>query len=383
LDRINRAAHAKSEGVATSTIQKQIGNWHKWEKFVKRAGYKDVFLGQLDRPVKNWIVASFAIAIRNNEYGKTTKRQLRGDTVSTAINDVGATFRENGYVEPQQEIGGKQSIIIKRIIESFRKSDPPPIQQYALPLSVFRRINTDTETKLDSAISQLIIGALFFGMRSCEYLKIDENEVNDRLTKVLRLRNLVFRYKGQIRSPVATNQLDSISITFENQKNGEKMETVTQLASEGDICPVKAWREIYTRIWSYKNSNINTPVYAFEYNSKLYAIQSEKVRTKLRDTVMQMHPRRLGITNINQVGTRSIRVSFAMLLHLNRVKDTIIMQLGRWKSDACLKYIRKQVSSYGTGISTTMLGTSGNDFFMIPHSIENNNKQNIKGKKNK
>ena len=54
------------------------------------------------------------------------------------------------------------------------------------------------------------------------------------------------------------------------------------------------------------------------------------------------------------VGTHSIRSSFAMFLHLQKVDRDRIMLQGRWRSSAFLDYIRPQVEAFSAGLSSIM-----------------------------
>ena len=46
--------------------------------------------------------------------------------------------------------------------------------------------------------------------------------------------------------------IDSVAITFSNQKNGNKFETITQDATDDDeLCPVKHWNRVVQRIRAY------------------------------------------------------------------------------------------------------------------------------------
>ena len=56
----------------------------------------------------------------------------------------------------------------------------------------------------------------------------------------------------------------------------------------------------------------------------------------------------------------------AMAMYLNGVPVYTIMLLGRWSSDAFLRYIRKQVESFGSGVSSKMIVTSR--FLHVFHS---------------
>jgi len=56
-----------------------------------------------------------------------------------------------------------------------------------------------------------------------------------------------------------------------------------------------------------------------------------------------------------------------------------IMLMGRWSSDALMRYIRKQVLQVSHGISTKML--TYNEFYTLPDFIHSNadNRQNFRG----
>ena len=47
-----------------------------------------------------------------------------------------------------------------------------------------------------------------------------------------------------------------------------------------------------------------------------------------------------------EIGTHSIRSGAAMAMYLGEIPVYTIMMLGRWSSDAFLRYIRKQVEQF-------------------------------------
>ena len=213
-------------------------------------------------------------------------------------------------------------------------------------------------------------------MRSCEYLTVDKKD-NDRKTKKLRVRNIVFRRNGRVMKATTESKLEkasSVSITFEDQKNGEKMETVTQFRNNTNFCPVAIWSRIISRILSYPTASANTPVDAIHIGGKLYGITSEIMRDKIRNILDEIGEDVLGFPS-SDAGTHSIRSSFAMLLLLNGEIESIIMKKGRWKSDAFLRYIREQIDKFGFDTSKKIIGSIGENFFVIPHiDIKYNNK---------
>ena len=58
------------------------------------------------------------------------------------------------------------------------------------------------------------------------------------------------------------------------------------------------------------------------------------------------------------IGLHSIRASGAMAMYLNGVPVYTIMLLGRWSSDAFLRYIQKQVTEFSNNVSRKMVKTS-------------------------
>ena len=57
-----------------------------------------------------------------------------------------------------------------------------------------------------------------------------------------------------------------------------------------------------------------------------------------------------------------------MGMYLNGVPVYTIMLLGRWSSEAFLRYIRKQVESFGSSVSSKMIVT--NRFLHVSHSTD-------------
>ena len=209
-------------------------------------------------------------------------------------------------------------------------------------------------------MGQLVCGAFFFGMRSCEYLTV----TGLRKTKRLKVKNVRF-FKNNIEiidkySPLLQYS-DTVSITFEFQKNKQKNITVSQPRSGKEICPVIIWSKILQRILSYKGSSDENPVNTVLIGGKNHHIISEEMLHHIKNTVDNM--KGLGFTG-KDVGTHSVRASLAMALYLSRRPVSTIMLIGRWCSDAFLLYIRRQVQEFSAGVSADMV--SQEEFFTIP-----------------
>ena len=62
--------------------------------------------------------------------------------------------------------------------------EPPTKHQKAIPAKLVLHIYKRTDTHLNTAIGQLIAGAFFFGMRSCEYSATPKG--GDKHTRILQ-----------------------------------------------------------------------------------------------------------------------------------------------------------------------------------------------------
>jgi hypothetical protein len=83
----------------------------------------------------------------------------------------------------------------------------------------------------------------------------------------------------------------------------------------------------------------------------------------LRIATATLGPNNLGFTE-KQIGLHSARSSAAMAMYLAGIPVCTIMLLGRWSSDAFLRYIRKQVKEFSAGVSKKMILNA--NFFTIP-----------------
>ena len=213
-------------------------------------------------------------------------------------------------------------------------------------------------------IGELTTGALFFGMRSCEYLNIE----GERKTKLLRIKNPRF-YKqrkeiNKIQHATELFRATAINITFESQKNDQKDESVTMHTNNRGLCPVTAWATITNRIIQSPGASVHSPVNMMLIKEQITSVHSKDVLRHIRATVDVIGRDVLGF-GPEECGVHSIRSSFAMYLYTQFVRTDKIMLQGRWRSDAFLIYIRRQVTKFSKGLSSLMINCS-NEYFTVP-----------------
>lgn len=244
---------------------------------------------------------------------------------------------------------------------------------------MWRKISAPSLSLLDTALGELLIGALYFAMRSCEYTSTPREKVQK--TKLLRLCDLRFFRKSPDglhkdiphSSPLSTLlSAECVSITFVNQKNGERMATITQHKVTTTtakqpitrLCPVHAWGSLVHRIMAYPKSSPTSTVNTFLRHGKPVKITNQQIKLHLVSVVKSIGPDLLGV-DIRRIGTHTVRTSAAMLMYLANIRTSTIMLLGRWKSDAFLLYLRRQVKEFTAGVTNQM--TNQQDmFFSIP-----------------
>ena len=131
---------------------------------------------------------------------------------------------------------------------------------------------------------------------------------------------------------------------------------------------------IITQIRLYPGTSKDTTVNTYYANGKLEQITADDVLRKRGKVVISLGPEMLGFSS-NETGTHLIRTFTAMHLVMANEHNYKIMLLGRWKSIAFMKYIRKQVQEFSKGTSTK--STSQLDFYTIPtHNTTKNSTQN-------
>ena len=254
---------------------------------------------------------------------------------------------------------------IRRIIKGYVDKDPPPTQQAPLPLAVFHTIKQRYTSELDTASSELIEGALFFGMRSCEYTKTPAQE--HKKTTLLELRDIAFFDKASQPIPQTSISLeedaDKVRITFRVQKNQDNCQEIILSRSDDVLCGVSAWCRIVKRLLTYPRTTQNTTVNTYYdiHSNALRVVTNQNIINMLRSATDIVGSTNIGVP-LERVGTHSIRTSFALIMSLNKAQDSLIRKIGRWRSDAYLIYIRGYTDGFGENASSFFSNTEKGNF---------------------
>ena len=229
-------------------------------------------------------------------------------------------------------------------------------------MKVLRKMMTLATTDRERAMAWLTIGAIFFAMRSCEYLRTAAEDT--KRTRIVTIGNIIFK-TGSTITPHDHDKLhlsDLVRIRFTYQKN-DRRDVCIHMFKSGDkvLCPVRAWAMTVKRVRNIPGTDDTSPVCLFQDSSgNITHISAEYVRLRLRAVVDIMGKQKLGFTK-EEIGLHSIRSGGAMAMFLSGTSVIIIMRVGRWSSEAFLEYIRDQIESFTRGVSSNMLHYE--DFF--------------------
>ena len=221
---------------------------------------------------------------------------------------------------------------------------------------VLRKMMKIANSPREEAISWLLIGAIFFAMRSCEYCKTS-GEANKR-TKIIRLKNITLKKNNRVLNHTDERllQADIVQIEFEFQKN-DKRNVKVHMFRSGDnlLCPVIAWAMIVQRVHNIAGSSEDSEVCSFQDDKgKVTLLQAAHIRSRLRAVVDIIGAEALGFDK-EDIGLHSIRSGGAMAMFLSGTSVIVIQRVGRWSSEAFLEYIRDQVESFTLDVSKNML----------------------------
>ena len=291
-------------------------------------------------------------------------------------------FKDAKKADPTVDSSGKMCLHLQRVIRGMKNNDPSVKSQQCIPFEVLQAmVMRPTSQPIEVALHQLLILGFFFAMRSCEYLDVDNSyfkkqkddtdrnynskKGKERRTAPLCPRNFIFKKNHRVLRHDDPNIIyaDTVTIIFEFQKKEDRDDPVTQSRTGHPLfCPVVAAAHIVMRMMEMvKKGELkekdywNTPIFAYTTSKgKRGVVKAWIARKMLRDFIGQGEYADLGL-DPDRLGLHSIRASAAMAMYLNKVPVYTIMLLGRWSSDAFLRYIRKQVEEFGQNVASLMI----------------------------
>jgi hypothetical protein len=263
--------------------------------------------------------------------------------------------------------GSDQSYIlpIERMMEGFRREDPPATPQLAVPITVANHCFTTamtTDNAHTQAVGQLTLIAFYFLLRVGEYTKpktFVQNGTVKRATRTIQFTysNVGFFKNGVIvprSSPLETLlHCDSATLKISNQKNGRMGTTIHQKATNKECCPVRALAHRIHHINEHTDSPQDRLLCDYFTNDKWISVVSKDIITAVRTSAKALNLQNKGI-DPDLIGAHSLRAGGAMALKLHGFDNITIMKMGRWTSLTFAQYIHNQIACLAEDISQKM-----------------------------
>ena len=295
-------------------------------------------------------------------------KPVRAGTVRDALSAIGKGFSDLDEPDPRLDSRThKLHPVLHAFLRSMERADDPASRAYPANVTILRRLpraldlDHPTLGPLQLHTIHLVTVAFFWLLRPAEYL-LSPDSAESR-SQAFHLCDVTFTIRGRIcpapdaplndetGTPLCVGQFETAitcaSLTFSDQKNAVKGEQISQLPNaDPDLCPCKALGCIIHHLLTH-GASPTTPLYRF-YNpalAKWSSIKPTYVTNALRHAAASCQAA-TGIVH-SLLSVRSLRPGAATALLCAQVDKDAIMLLGRWKSDAMLRYLRIQAMTPG------------------------------------
>lgn len=323
-------------GVSPGYAKMQNSQWAVWERFCAGIGLDPKLQGVKD-PVP--FLQIFAHRVRRGDIAIRGKAVRKG-TVDSYVRTVGQGIASLGAHDPRHDPYGKTDFRLSRQLRSYDRADPPPERVKPIPVSVLHHLY-DRCSRGDArqqCVADLIWIAFYFLMRPGEYCCAGSNNTSE----AFRLRDVTFRYRNRTLdahrdSLTSLHRAEHVALTFTTQKNGVKGEAIgTRRSGHQTGCAVLRIlnRVAYLRC---RGAPRDIPLASYHDGREWRTVKSADFTQEIRNSIAAIGPS-VGLQP-HEVSARSLRASGAMALLLAGVDTDIIRIIGRWRSDAMLRYL--------------------------------------------
>jgi hypothetical protein len=311
------------------------------------------------------MLSGFAAAVRSGSYGRG--RTVTAATVSTALTAVGQTIALAVGINPTKLPGGDNKLLprLRQMLDGWRKVDPPTTKKLPIEADIPEYLcelgQSKTASPIAAAIGDLTLIAFYYLLRVGEYTTKGTRN-SSKQTVQFKIEDVTFfrkdsmgrlRQLGRNAPEDAIMTADSSTLKLDNQKNGWRGVCIHQEANgEPVACPVRALGRRYVEIRRHSdNAKLTLSSYYDKGTRKDVTDKHIRGALKLAATALGYALRGFPIDRID---THSLRSGGANALALAGYSDTQIQKMGRWKGATFKEYIREELHTFSTGMSTNM-----------------------------
>jgi len=113
---------------------------------------------------------------------------IKSGSVHATMDHGASSFRANDRPDPRHDCDYKLVVILHHQLKGYTNIDPAKKPQKAITVSILLQPIKLTITHVEKSMSELLMGAFFFAMCSCEYSSV----TGKWCTKLLTLSSIRF-----------------------------------------------------------------------------------------------------------------------------------------------------------------------------------------------
>ena len=299
--------------------------------------------------------------------GGQTGKPVRADTVDKALLAVGQGITHLGQPDPRKLAGSdKLHPLLTSFLKALRDEDGPDTRTYPANITILEGMPDalDFEDRdwgaFNAHVADLAIVAFYWLLRPAEYCYSASEEARSQAFLLghvhLTIDSTVYpALKAPLNDENVLSRITHANLEFSDQKNAVKGERVGHKPTNHPwLCPAKALGRICRRLVR-AGATAHTPIHRF-YNTnrqKWFDTKPEFITNALRHSATALQH----ITGIDPscISARSLRPGGATALLCANIDKDAIQLLGRWKSDAMLRYLRIQAATHAHNYAQRML----------------------------
>jgi len=334
---LRAALQIADSALITKTRSARLAIFQQWTAFCTELG-RDPSLCSVPVPEDRLCY----LLVFGHRYRQRTSRAtgnpVRSSTVEDVLLAVGQGITQLGGQDPRRESAGSPRLhpLLTSFLRALADDDAPAGRAHPANLTILRGLPAGDPVA--SHLRDLCILGFFWLLRPSEYL----STTHHGRTEAFRLRDVTFVIDGRI-LPATTVPLNDLKtgarvsraiLTFNDQKNAVRGEQICHSPS-GDLtyCPCRALARICSHLLAH-GERLDFPLYRCAGHVLTAPMATSALRTAAASVqaTTGIPPDRLSV--------RSLRLGGATAMLCANIDSDLIKLVGRWKSDAMLRYLR-------------------------------------------
>jgi hypothetical protein len=333
-----------------------------WETFCKSLNIPSCLHSIRDAETK--VTYLLVFGLRYSQEGKKNQ-SVTANTVEDALLAVGTGIANLGRPDPRKEVPGstRNHPLLASFLKALRNKDDPAKRSYPANVPIIRNMynildfDHEVDGQANRHVLDLTITAFYWLLRPAEYTKstsAGRSQAFEFKDVAFYIGDTVYNATDKSLNDVNITSVHAAALTFTDQKNSVRGEQVAQRAtSDPLLCPAKALFRLTQHLRDHDAPPDTALCEYYDSSNTLSSIKSAYITNGLRYSAADMQATS-GI-DPKLLSARSLRPGGATALLCANIDKDAIQLLGRWKSDAMLRYLRIQAHVHSMNYAQLML----------------------------